>query len=510
MTLFKKILANLLLAVNSLMIIYQGVLLGDVIDTLYHLEASQLKQELILMALSIGIGAVSGIGAWNIIHDLTGMKMKRLKLAIFHFDLRADEKPELTDYNTNLDMIYSKNMAANWNMMSVLYLMIFAIIAMCRINVIMMIIGIIVSMLPLCVPKFAGEFVKRAVTSFAKENQRYQEYVSEHLNGKEEIKQYQVTKKVEEEHEEMATSVEDSRKKAKRISSATNIVSSMLASLSFFLIILCGGILAINGLITAGNVITMIELMNYTVEPMVKISELLKEKKGCADIMNKFIQKEKDGKALPDDAVSIEYKPVEVCMEDVSFTYDGENKKEILHGFNYRFHAGRKYLVCGSSGAGKTTLGRLIAGELRPDTGRIYIDGNTKEDIDRNVYNYIRKVNQDNRVYSMSLRDNIRFYREISDSQTDVLMKEFNLNGLEDNKEDIHSLSGGEKERISIARAFVDVPGFVIFDEPTSSLDIDNAKNVMSQICALKSTVLCISHTESDEIKSMFDEIITL
>lgn len=110
----------------------------------------------------------------------------------------------------------------------------------------------------------------------------------------------------------------------------------------------------------------------------------------------------------------------------------------------------------------------------------------------------------------MSLRDNIRFYREISDSQTDVLMKQFNLNGLEDNKEDIHSLSGGEKERISIARAFVDVPGFVIFDEPTSSLDIDNAKNVMSQICALKSTVLCISHTESDEIKSMFDEIITL
>ena len=155
MTLFKKILANLLLAVNSLMIIYQGVLLGDVIDTLYHLEASQLKQELILMALSIGIGAVSGIGAWNIIHDLTGMKMKRLKLAIFHFDLRADEKPELTDYNTNLDMIYSKNMAANWNMMSVLYLMIFAIIAMCRINFIMMIIGIIVSMLPICVLKFA-------------------------------------------------------------------------------------------------------------------------------------------------------------------------------------------------------------------------------------------------------------------------------------------------------------------------------------------------------------------
>lgn len=50
----------------------------------------------------------------------------------------------------------------------------------------------------------------------------------------------------------------------------------------------------------------------------------------------------------------------------------------------------------------------------------------------------------------------------------------------------------------------------MIFDEPTSSLDIDNAKNVMSQICALKSTVLCISHTESDEIKSMFDEIITL
>ena len=192
---------------------------------------------------------------------------------------------------------------------------------------------------------------------------------------------------------------------------------------------------------------------------------------------------------------------------NVEKTYDQGNKA--LNGVNMQIEDGEFCFLVGASGSGKSTIIKLITGELKPTSGTVHVNGYSLERIRKREVPYLRRtvgvVFQDFRLISkMTVYDNVAFAmrvvgareREIKERVPYVL----NLVGLS-SKEHRHpgELSGGEQQRLAIARALINNPSTIIADEPTGNLDPQMSFEIMSllqEINNLGTTMLVVTHAK--------------
>lgn len=193
---------------------------------------------------------------------------------------------------------------------------------------------------------------------------------------------------------------------------------------------------------------------------------------------------------------------------DVVKSYEQGNKA--LNGVTMQIDDGEFCFLVGPSGSGKSTIIKLITGELRPTSGAVKVNGYALERIRKREIPLLRRtvgvVFQDFRlINNMTVYDNVAFAmrvigareREIRDRVPYVL----ELVGLE-NKANRHpgEMSGGEQQRLAIARALVNNPSTIIADEPTGNLDPARSLEIMTlleRINALGTTVVVVTHEKS-------------
>ena len=178
-----------------------------------------------------------------------------------------------------------------------------------------------------------------------------------------------------------------------------------------------------------------------------------------------------------------------VQLLNISKTFDNSKKIKVLQKISYKFKKGKIYSLMGPSGSGKSTLLNLISLIDRPTSGSVKIE-NKQIDFNNQNKNDILRANkigiiyqQDNLLPDFNSLENI-YLASLSagvDKQTSLnkareLLKKV---GLENRSEHYPSeLSGGEKQRVSIARALINNPQIILADEPTGSLDLETAKNI--------------------------------
>lgn len=207
-------------------------------------------------------------------------------------------------------------------------------------------------------------------------------------------------------------------------------------------------------------------------------------------------------------------------LENLTYSYDG-NKNSILKGINIEFEKGRIYAIVGKSGEGKTTTLSLLSGLTSPSSGSIYYDGKNLKDIDkykyRNTmvgvifqgYNLLPQLTaEENVVLSLDLTGKkIKNKKEVARKA----LLEVELDN-EKAKRRILKLSGGEQQRVAIARTLCYEPDIILADEPTGNLDNDTGDGIMNifKKLAREDNKCVIIVTHSDKVASFADKVITL
>ena len=207
-------------------------------------------------------------------------------------------------------------------------------------------------------------------------------------------------------------------------------------------------------------------------------------------------------------------KPI-ITLENVKKVYDDET---VLHDINFELEKGKFYTLLGTSGCGKTTILRLIAGFADATEGVIKINGETVNDIPANR----RKVNtvfQDYALFPhMNVFDNIAFGLTIKKMPKDQIiqkvkeaLKMVQLEGYE-NRE-ISEMSGGQQQRVAIARAIVNEPDVLLLDEPLSELDLKLRTDMQYELRELQQrlgiTFIFVTH-DQEEALAMSDWIFVM
>ena len=193
---------------------------------------------------------------------------------------------------------------------------------------------------------------------------------------------------------------------------------------------------------------------------------------------------------------------------DVVKTYEQGNNA--LNGVTMQIEDGEFCFLVGPSGSGKSTIIKMITGELKPTSGTVHVNGYSLERIRKREIPYLRRtvgvVFQDFRLINkMTVAENVAFAmrvigareREIKERVPYVL----ELVGLSDKgKRHPSELSGGEQQRLAIARALVNNPSMIIADEPTGNLDPQMSFEIMSlleEINNLGTTMLVVTHAQN-------------
>ena len=207
-------------------------------------------------------------------------------------------------------------------------------------------------------------------------------------------------------------------------------------------------------------------------------------------------------------------------MQNVCKTY----KKEVRALFNIdiKIEKGEFVFLVGPSGAGKTTFSKLVLKEENPDSGKIYFGGEDVTRLPRRKIPYLRRdigvVFQDFRLLpNKNVYENIAFAMNIVEASAKEIRRRvpmvLAMVGLSSRAGNLpHELSGGEKQRVSIARAIVNNPSLLIADEPTGNLDPETAWEIMKvlrQVNRHGTTVLMSTHAK-DIVDIMQKRVIAL
>jgi ATP-binding cassette, subfamily B, bacterial len=197
----------------------------------------------------------------------------------------------------------------------------------------------------------------------------------------------------------------------------------------------------------------------------------------------------------------------EIAFENVSFGYNAETP--VLTDVSFAIRSGEAIGIVGPSGAGKSTLVQLLLRLRRPVDGRYLINGVAAEEFDSDDWHrQVSYVPQEPRLLHASVADNIRFFREISDEQVeraarlarihdDIMSWPGQYDALVGPRAD--AVSGGQQQRICLARALAAQPEVLILDEPTSALDPQSEAFIGASLLAMRSslTLIIVAHRMS-------------
>ena len=267
------------------------------------------------------------------------------------------------------------------------------------------------------------------------------------------------------------------------------------------------------GRLSVGALVGALQLSEMLVIPTNSISYQISEMRSVTGIRQKIRQL----LSVPDSAAALTAAPTIEYMEldNVSFRHE---EKVILSHANYRFEAGKKYLILGENGSGKSTLFKLLTGLETEYEGCISVNGTDIRRLWPALYDQIGVVLQDAFIFDDTFLQNVTLYRPALRERAvsamhslgmDAFLASHDLDQVFQNTKG--NLSGGERQKLALARVLAENKRVIFLDEATANMDKGSSQKILSQLLRTDGlTVISIEHKVSPEILPLYDTILEL
>ena len=338
------------------------------------------------------------------------------------------------------------------------------------------------------------------------------------FSGFEVIKGFNISNKINNIFSTASNNVETSKKKYSVLEAIIRGFSLSFSVTIYLGVLLLGGYLMYKKSITVGTAIIIIQLSTHIVGPVKLSISLINQIKSVsliADKIESILEDTHD--SFENTSLNNFEKSIEI--KNLSFSYNEERKA--LDNINLNIDKNKKYAIVGESGSGKSTLIKLLMRYYNDYEGNILIDNNDLKSIySSDLYKNISMIQQNVFMFDDSIKENIRLYSNHTDEEVLKSCERSGLTKLIDKLPDgINSfvgengnkLSGGEKQRIAIARALINNTQILILDESTSALDNETAYNLEKALLSLNDlTLITVTHKLIKSILINYDEIIVM
>lgn len=399
----------------------------------------------------------------------------------------------------------------------------FVFFFLCRINLTLTLIALFIGIVYFLIIAIFSDSVNDMVLENKKNSSSLNSNLVEYISSIQTIKGMNVEDNYKNKLCDVYKNCLDKNYEFMRVFNIEEFIKELVNSVGLYLILLIGGYFVLNNKMKLEDLITYNALILYFLEPIKNIVSFdftLKEAKASIKrIIDLYSIKSCD---TADTALDSKYVSndilgnVDIC--NLSYSYNQKNK--ILKNISFSVERGDKVMIEGYSGSGKSTISKIISKYLDVGNNMVYIDGK-----DINSYNVIKLmrdvcyVSQKEVIFTDSIYNNIVMERDIS---YDSFLKICKLTGVDSIVEGkLHSynflleengfnISGGEKQRIILARSLLKEASIYIFDESFSEMDIESEEKVLSKIFGYLAckTVIVISHRSNNSM--LFDKCFTI
>ena len=308
-------------------------------------------------------------------------------------------------------------------------------------------------------------------------------YVEEMYSGHEVVRISRAVDKVLDHFDGLNAAVYDANWRSQFLSGVMQPLMNVIGNLAYVAVCVFGSVLAINGTIEFGVIVSFILYVRLFTTPLTQIAQgmtNLQTASASAHRIFDFLESEELGDES-DKTEKLDAVRGAVMFDHVRFSYPDSPDKTIIKDFSAEVHPGQKVAIVGPTGAGKTTMVNLLMRFFEVNSGRITIDGVATTDLRReDVHKLFGMVLQDTWLFEGTIRENLVYNMEgITDEQLETVCKACGLDkfvhslpqGFDTVLSESTTISAGQKQLLTIARAMLQNAPMLILDEATSSVD---------------------------------------
>lgn len=392
-----------------------------------------------------------------------------------------------------------------------------ALLLMCRYSLLMTAIAAGLTVLPLIASLLTGNRLQAVESRVSERNGEFTAALSDCLAGFTVVKNFKAEREIFRLFAQSNKALEHEKFTGRRIKTLVGMIGAVTGIFAQLGVFIAGVYLSMkDGSMTPGAVVLFVNLMNFIISPIAELPGLLACRKAALGLVDKLAAA-LERSSSREGSETLNRLEHGIRLENVSFAY--EPGKTVLHGINAEFEAGRAYALVGGSGSGKSTLLNLLMAAETNYSGHILADGIELSDIStESLYGTMAAIQQNVFVFNASIKDNVSMFRDFPKTEMDEAIARAHLGALiRERGEDYlcgengSGLSGGEKQRISIARSLLKKSSVLLADEVTAALDVQTAHRVSSDILDLQGiTRIVVTHTLEESLLRRYDKIFVL
>lgn len=383
-------------------------------------------------------------------------------------------------------------------------------------DVIVTIVVFVAITLMFLVPSLLGKELEKRQNTLSSQLADFTTKLKDILSGFEIIKSYSMKQYVIQKFDKENSDTIHTKYSVDKLFALNEGLSSFLALMVQIVVLFLSAYFIITERITVGTLLGMVQVSSNLANPLIMIFTNIPKIKSIQPIIEKLTVLSKYELNEVPKKQSATFNSV-VSISNLSFAYEKQNR--VLDKINLHIEKGKKYVIVGKSGCGKTTLVKLLAGYYTEYSGKILYDNTDLNMMNENdIVQLSSIIHQNIYMFNESVYDNICLHEDYSKESIDKAVKASGLNDvieklpeglLYEAGENGSNLSGGQKQRIAVARALIRNKPILILDEGTSAIDMQTAYDIENHLLKIAGlTIITITHNLKKELLELYDNII--